>query len=94
MQGIINNIGKAIKGGGKFEPFIEYQDIFEKYGCQFRNVALDYYRDYLVWAIWYYNGEPFPVLQCFWPDRDGHYPWDPACAPGIVELQPFLFKPV
>ena len=24
---------------------------------------------------------------------EGHYPWDPSCSPGVVELQPLLFKP-
>jgi Domain of unknown function (DUF4262) len=93
MQGIINNIGSAIKNGGEFEPDNEYQDIFEKCGCRFHLLNPDHYRSYLGWAIWYYNGEQFPVLQCFWPDLAGHYPWDPECSAGVVELQPLLFKP-
>lgn len=93
MQKIVNTIGSEIKNGAKYEPGNEYHDIFSRCACQFRPVDTGRYRDYLGWAIWFYNGEPFPVLQCFWPDLQGHYPWDPDCAPGVVALQPLLFKP-
>jgi len=93
MQKIVNTIGSAIKGGARFESGNEYQDILARCGCQFRTVDASRYKDYLGWAIWFYNGEQFPVLQCFWPDRQGHYPWAPACSPGVASLQPLLFKP-
>jgi hypothetical protein len=93
MQTIVNTIGSAIKGGAKFESGNEYQDIFARCGCQFRTVDASSYKNYLGWAIWFYNGGSFPVLQCFWSDREGHYPWAPACSPGVVSLQPLLFKP-
>jgi hypothetical protein len=83
MQKIVNTIGSEIKGGAKFD----------RCGCQFRSVDPSRYANYLGWAMWFYNGDPFPVLQCFWPDREGHYPWDPVCSPGVVELQPLLLKP-
>ncbi len=92
MHKLINNIGDSVKTGTRFEPGNEYQDIFARCGCQFRPVDTSHYKSYLGWAIWFYNGEPFPVLQCFWPDQEGHYPWDPACSPGVVSLQPLLFK--
>gem|GEM_PF-2988345 len=69
------------------------QDILTRYNCQFRNVAPAHYREYFGWAIWFYEKDPFPVLQCFWPDRDGHYPWNPECPSEIALLQPLLFKP-
>ena len=93
MQKIINNIGLKIKDGAKFESGNEYQDIFARCGCQFRAVDTGHYEDYLGWAIWFYDSNPFPALQCFWPDREGHYPWDPACSPDVACLQPLLFKP-
>ncbi len=94
MQKIVNTIGSGIKNGAKYEPGNEYHDVFARCSCQFRPVETGYYRDYLGWAIWFYNGEPFPVLQCFWPDIQGHYPWDPECSPGVASLQPLLFKPI
>jgi hypothetical protein len=93
MHKIINNIGDKVRVGSLFEPWNEYQDIFARCGCQFRPVDPSYYRDYLGWAIWFYKADPFPVLQCFWPDRQGRYPWDPVCDPGIITSQPLLFEP-
>src|SRR5579871_488089 len=47
------------------------------------------YNDYLGWGCWFYRslllkqlpfGEhKFPVLQLFWPDKNGLYPWDSGC---------------
>ena len=93
MHKIINNIGDAVKVGTRFEPGNEYQDIFARCGCQFCPFDTAFRADYLGWAIWFYNGDPFSVLQCFWPDREGYYPWDPACSPDVVSVQPLLFKP-
>ena len=93
MQRIINNIGREVRAGKRFEPGLEYSDIFERCGCQFRDVEISNYRAHLGWAIWFYESDPFPVLQCFWPDRQGNYPWEPTCSPAVIEQQPLLFKP-
>jgi len=92
MHKIVNNIGDAVKSGIRFEPGNEYQEIFARCGCQFRVVERANYKAYLGWAIWFYEDYDFPVLQCFWPDRVGRYPWDPGCFPDVVEMQPLLFK--
>jgi hypothetical protein len=93
MHRIINNVGDAVKSGTHFESGNEYHSIFARCGCQFRAVSSEYYKPYLGWSIWFYESYEFPALQCFWPDRDGHYPWDFKCSPGVRELQPLLFNP-
>ncbi len=90
MHKIVNNIGDEVKIGCRFEPGNEYQQIFGHCGCQFRPVKARFYRDYLGWAIWFYETDHFPTLQCFWPDKEGRYPWDPACNAEVVNLQPLL----
>lgn len=55
------------------------------------------YQDYLGWGCWFYRsllwrqdpvGEhKFPVLQLFWPDRRGLYPWDADCDPKARAIQ-------
>ena len=37
----------------------------------------------------YYEGEPFPLWQIVWPDRNGAFPWDPDYA-GNPKWQPDL----
>jgi hypothetical protein len=92
MAKIINNIGGEVKRGMKFEPEIEYQEIFARCGCRFRPVQSRYYTAHFGWAIWFYEGDPFPVLQCFWPDKEGKYPWEASCSQFVVSAQPLLFE--
>lgn len=92
MHKIINNIGEAVKNGARFEAGNEYHDIFARIGCRFQSVPRAHYKEYFGWGIWFYEQDALPMLQCFWPDRDGRYPWDPRCSPHVASLQPLLFE--
>jgi hypothetical protein len=92
MHAIVNNIGDEVKKGNKFEPGTEYQDILARCGCRFRPVQPRRHKDYFGWAIWFYEDDPFPMLQCFWPDKEGKYPWEAGCSEFVVSAQPFLFE--
>ena len=68
-----------------------------------RLVPQERYLDYLGYGCWFYRSllwkvEPiaehkFPVLQLFWPDPAGLYPWDPGCDPRAVEIQTLVAQP-
>jgi len=91
---IINTIGDELKSGRKFNLDTECSDIFAgDVKCRFRAVHSSRYAEYVGWAMWFYEGEHFPLWQCFWPDKSGRYPWDEGCNHSIVELQPLLYKP-
>ena len=93
MTKIINEIGLQIRDGARFEPGKEYSNIFQNCRCSFRPVREDHYQDYLGWAIWFYEQDRFPVLQCFWPDQQDFYPWDTRCNTEVRYRQPLLFEP-
>jgi hypothetical protein len=95
MHSMINTIGGRIRGGEKFEPGQGYSDIIGGYDCQFRPVHVSHHKEYVGWSIWFYDYDPasFPVLQCFWPDKSGKFPWEPGCAQWAIECQPLLDKP-
>lgn len=38
-------------------------------------------------ALEWYAGEPFRMVQMFLPDENGMFPWDAACHPQYLELQ-------
>jgi hypothetical protein len=92
MHRIINNIGSRVKEGNRFEAGREYFEILDGHGCQFREVNRSHYKNYVGWAIWFYESEPFPLFQCFWPDRNGHYPWDPECSAAVAAQQAQLLR--
>jgi len=56
----------------------------------FRTVETKFYRDYLGYDRWFYQGDQFPVVQCVWPDSKHRYPWHPEVSQTIVALQPVL----
>jgi len=91
---IVNGIGLQVKAGKRFESVGEYGDILnEPYKCAFRLVQPTHYREYLGRALWFYEDDPFPTTQCFWPDKDGKFPWDESCNSVVRDGQPLLFVP-
>ena len=74
---VVHNIGRHVQEGKVLQDGGEYDEMFEEIPCPFRSVNEGRYADVLGWAIWFYEHDPFPVLQCFWPDKNGLYPWDP-----------------
>lgn len=92
MHSMINSIGERVREGEHFADGNELEELIAEYRCSVRHVRLKWYELFLGWAIWYHEGEAFPVLQCFWPDRDQHYPWDGAFPEGLEWAQPLLFE--
>ena len=88
---VINGIGEAIQAGNRFEAEQEYADILANVRCTFKQVHKKWYKWLLGYATWYYEGDDFPVLQCIWPDKQQHYPWQPMFKAEWASLQPLLF---
>jgi hypothetical protein len=95
MQHMINAVGGRVRAGEKFEPDRGYADIIGNFDCRFFPVDRNYYRDYVGWSLWFYDRDPmsFPMLQCFWPDMEGKFPWEPGCAQWAIDAQPLLYTP-
>ena len=91
-QHIINDIGKTIEAGNTYELDRDYADMFaHEVKCRFRPVLPAHYKEYVGWSLWFYEQQPFPLVQCFWPDKDGHYPWEKECHPEVASCQPLLY---
>jgi len=68
-----------------------------------RLVSQERYFDYLGYACWFYRSllwkvppvaeHKFPVLQLFWPDPAGLYPWEPGCDARAREIQTLVAQP-
>jgi hypothetical protein len=88
MHGIINNLMDEIRNGTRFQPRRRTADILERFDCEFREVAVSYYRELLGCATWFYRGTDFPAFQCVWPDMQGHFPWEPKFNAKLRTRQP------
>src|SRR5947199_6255865 len=77
---VVSVIGTQVKAGVSYEAGGQHADILQDpYECVFREVDPSHYRDHVGYALWFYDGDPFPLLQCFWPDKQGYYPWNDGC---------------
>jgi len=92
MHQILSNIAREIKQGTRFADGDESAEILEGYCVAFRQVQLPHYRDYFGFALWYYQGPHFPVLQCVWPDRYARFPWDDEYPESVRWRQPELWQ--
>ena len=89
---VINGIGADIQKGKTFESGQEYPEILDGVLCTYRPVLRQWYRPFLGYAMWYYRGLEFPVLQCIWPDKQQHYPWQPEFKKAWLSAQPLLYE--
>lgn len=87
---VINQIGELMREGNKFQDGDRSDDILVDLPCRFREVDKRYYPTLFGYARWYHEGDDFPVLQCVWPDQDGHLPEDTDFDPELTHAQPDL----
>jgi hypothetical protein len=90
-EAIINDLGSRVRAGQRFGNGMHDPDVLENHNVRFVTMRTDEYRAHLGYAIWFYRGMEFPVLQVVWPDRAGRFPWDPDC---VLDdsLQPVLAR--
>lgn len=91
MHSMINSIGEDVRSGKGFEIDRSYPDLIEAYSCTFKNVDPMWYESFLGFATWFYDGTDFPVLQCFWPNFEANFPWEPGFNRELSWAQPLLF---
>jgi len=87
---IINDIGKDVKSGKIYTSLAFYPHLTGGFECYFTQVKQEFYEQYVGQALWYYDNNSFPLLQCIYPTTKGTYPWEKDSAAGIKDIQPIL----
>ncbi len=92
---IINDIASRARKDHLFRDGDTSLELAVDLPVTFREVDLDFYPDYLGYAMWFYSSlpRPFPCLQLVWPDPQGRFPWEPGFEERFRALQPLLFAP-
>lgn len=98
----INRLFHAVENGRRFSADEQIPDLFEDgRPAMLKPFPKDLYVDYLGYACWFYRSltfQPplmefkFPVLQLFYPDKSGLFPFEPGCHPAAVAAQ--IPKPI
>jgi hypothetical protein len=90
MHRMINEIGAWVRRGERIKIDEPYSGLLEGYDCVFRPVPKKNYREYVGYALWYYRDDDFPLLQCIWPDKQKHWPWEAPFNSAWKPMQPLL----
>lgn len=92
MAGRIQPVAERVSEGEVFEAGTVHENLFGRFAGAFRTVDRHWYPWFLGTAMAFYGGVEFPVLQMFWPDREGMFPWQRGFSTELYPFQPFLFE--
>ena len=83
-----------IEQGQRYRPGVAYDDeVLTGYPVRFVRARPHWYASFLGYAQWFHESSgDFEVLQLVWPDRDGHWPWEPSWSLS-AGAQPLLGAP-
>lgn len=87
-QALLDRAVAKIAGGHVFRPALPAEGILDGYICSTQPVRRRWYRAFVGYALWFHQGDRFGLLQLFWPDAEGVFPWDAASS-----SQPLLYEP-
>jgi hypothetical protein len=88
MARLLNFVGQEAKAGREQAAGTRVSGLLDGLDCTFATFPRSEYHARLGYALWYYDSSQFPVLQLFWPDRDGRFPWDPEADSHARRCQP------
>ena len=89
---LINLAAGYIASGRVFRPHDRTDDLAESFTCSFVSVAVEHYKEYLGYGLWFYRTlkQPFPAVQLVWPDKQGRFPWESNYNERFFRLQRLL----
>lgn len=87
---VFSTIADAAAQGRPIDLNLPTEDLLEGYSCVFVEVPESNYRDHVGFALWYYEGNAFPVVQVVWPSRNQLFPWHPDATDAFRRAQPVL----
>jgi hypothetical protein len=91
MSALLSGIGTRVSRGMRFAAEQANKgDVFTDAEVVFKKMSVRNIVEHCGYALWYYEGEPFQVLQCVWPDNKHRFPWDKKVSAEAKRLQPVL----
>jgi hypothetical protein len=72
---LLNEAARRLRDGVDLEHG-RHREMVGEVECEFRPVDQKWVKHLMGWALWYYNGPDFPVLQAVYPDRENRFPED------------------
>jgi uncharacterized protein DUF4262/uncharacterized protein DUF4265 len=87
---ILNELAARARSGYRYKAGDRVAGLIEGFDMEFRPIAKAQIEPHFGWARWFYDFEPFPVLQLVFPTTAGVWPWDPNASEYMRKTQPLL----
>lgn len=92
MGGILNDAVSQMREGKRYADGDVVADLVEGISLAVRSVPKRQYREWVGQAIVYHQGLDFGLLQLFWPDDRGRFPWQKSFDKRFKAKQSLLFE--
>lgn len=91
MHALLTICGDRIKDGEILPIDTPFSGVLDAHDVKLRRVReRASYEEHLGYAIWFYDGCEFPVVQLIWPDKNGRFPGEDGAAESLRSQQPLL----
>jgi len=87
---ILKTLVDAIKEQRPIDLSVPTNELLHNGACCFVEVSKKNYAAYVGFALWYYEGNNFPLVQVVWPSKENHFPWNVQATDGYKQRQPVL----
>jgi hypothetical protein len=91
---IVNEYNRRVRAGEKFAIGSFYHGFVEGFECQIRTVDQAYFKEYMGWCLWLYQGPNFQAIQLVYPTTSGIWPWELEASESFRAWQPLLDTPL
>ncbi len=94
MRDLLRQVADNIQAGLAPVAGADDQNVLGAGAVRFEMVDVSNVADYFGYGRWFYNYQPVPLLQMFWPDRAGCFPWETGADERVALQQPLLHRPL
>ena len=88
---LLNECNRRLQNGLRLEEQSRQRELLSNVECEFRRVEKRWLIQTMGYAVWFYGGDGFQVLQCVYPDLGNRFPWDDGFDTNWRDRQPLLF---
>jgi hypothetical protein len=89
---LLNEAARRMQEGLRLEQGSKAEELLANVKCEFRFIEKRWVKQTMGYAVWFYGGDDFQVLQCVYPDLDDHLPWEEPFDAKWRDRQPLLFQ--
>lgn|SRR5690606_18113021 len=87
---LLNELAARAREGERIAAGDTLSGLLEGFDVVLLPVPEHHIEPHFGWALWYYDGRPFPAVQLVYPTTSGIWPWDPEASEHFKANQPLL----